>query len=797
MKRISLIFFLITLVCFFAYSQNLNQNIGLYKGHKKIPAGMQIAAQNGTVQLLVYAPQIIRVRYTTEKNFAQDFSYAVIQNPSEIKFTMSEDKEKIVLATDSITVHVSREPVSFKFYDSKMNLLNEDDPAFGISKIGTETTVYKKLREGERFIGLGEKTGNLDRRGSAYINWNNDYFAYPANADPIYQSIPFYIGIHGSSLYGIFLDNTYKSVFNFGASNNRFSSFSVEDGEMNYYFIAGANVPEIIKSYTFLTGRAELPPLWSLGYQQCRWSYYPDKEVLNLARTFREKSIPADVIYLDVHYMDAYKVFTWHPQRFPEPKKMLDELKKLGFHVVVIVDPGIKTEDNYFCYEEGKQENYFVKYPDNTYYTGEVWPGWCHFPDFTNPKTRSWWGNCFKGYVETGVEGFWNDMNEPASWGNRTPELIEFDFDGNKSTHKRAHNIYGLQMARSTYEGTKKLMNGKRPFIITRAGFSGVQRYSAVWTGDNIASDEHMFAGVRLVNSMGISGIPFAGVDIGGFSGDPSADLYTRWMTIGTFSPFFRGHTMYGTKDQEPWTFGEEVEEIMKKTLNLRYQLLPYIYSSFYEASQTGMPLNRSLAIDHPFDPKIYTENYQHQFYFGPGLMVAPVSSTQKFGKVYLPAGTWYRFDTEEQYEGNKEVIVEAPMDRLPVFAKGGAIIPMQSVVQSAMEKPTDTLTIHVYYGKSPSSYLYYEDDGETYSYEKNDFYKRLIRFDPVKKEITIEQKEGNRESRYRNINLVFHSFDLKGSAVKVNGNNATIKKDGNKQSLVMKNLERQVVVGW
>jgi alpha-glucosidase len=276
--------------------------------------------------------------------FERDFSYAVIKPLEKTNWTSSEDNLKIILQTDSLLLNIQKTPLRLSFSDKKNNILNEDDPAFGTSWIGTEMTTYKKLQDGERFIGLGEKTGNLDRRGSAYVNWNNDYFGYPANADPLYQTIPFYIGIHHTVAYGIFLDNTYKSTFNFGASNNRFSSFTVDDGEMNYYFISGANIPSLIQSYTSLTGRIEMPPVWSLGYQQCRWSYYPDKEVLNLARTFREKNIPADVIYLDVHYMDAYKVFTFHPERFPDPKQMIDELKKMGFHLVVIVDPGIKVE---------------------------------------------------------------------------------------------------------------------------------------------------------------------------------------------------------------------------------------------------------------------------------------------------------------------------------------------------------------------------------------------------------------------------------------------------------------------
>jgi alpha-glucosidase len=738
-------------------AQTLNQPLGNFTSLKKDAKGLIIIAGNAKVEVRTYSQSIIRIRISN-KVFEKDFSYAVIKDAPEIKFILNEEKDKITLKTDSLSLIINKNPLRFRLYNKDMKLLNEDDSAFGTSWLGTEVTSYKKLQEGERFIGLGEKTGNLDRRGTAYTNWNNDYFGYPANADPLYQTIPFYIGIHSKLVYGIFLDNSYKSTFNFGASNDRFSYFSADDGEMNYYLISGSNVKSIIGSYTFLTGRMELPPLWSLGYQQSRWSYYPDKEVLSLAKTFRDKKIPADVIYLDVHYMDAYKVFTWHSERFPEPKKLLDELKAMGFHTVVIVDPGIKVEKGYSPYEEGVKNNYFVKYPDQTLFTGEVWPGWCHFPDFTNPSVRTWWGGKFKGLVDAGIEGFWNDMNEPASWGNKNPDLIEFNYEGLRSTHKKAHNIYGMQMVRSTFEGSKTLFNGKRPFCLTRAGFAGVQRYSAVWTGDNVSSDEHMLAGVRLVNSMGISGIPFAGVDIGGFFGEPSTDLYTRWMTIGTFTPFFRGHTMYGTKDQEPWSFGEEVENTMRESIGLRYKLLPYIYSTFYEASQTGIPVSRSLAIDYTFDPFIYQEQNQHEYMFGQSILVCPVSSTQKFAKVYLPQGNWYKFGTNELYEGGKQILVEAPMDKLPVFVKEGSVIPMQSLIQYSSQKASDTLQIDFYPGQT--NFTYYEDDGQTYSFQNGDYFKLNIK--GTNDDISFEKAAGNRKSKYTYIRI--KTYGLKNS---------------------------------
>ncbi|MEQ9006816.1 MAG: glycoside hydrolase family 31 protein, partial [Ekhidna sp.] len=371
---------------------------------------------------------------------------SVVQDPIETTFDVEENDGSIVVTSTNVDVVINKHPILFTFLNKEGRIINEDEPGLGIQSQGEQKTVYKKLQNGERFVGLGEKTGPLDRRGKGYENWNTDHFAYDIEADPLYASIPFYIGIHGSLSYGIFVDNTYKSHFNFGASNNRFSSFSVDSGDLNYYFFTGS-VTEIIQSYTWLTGRMNLPPMWSIGYQQCRYSYYPDTEVLDVAKKFRDKDIPADVIVLDIHYMDQYKIFSWDKERFPNPAKMISQLKEMGFEVVVICDPGIKTEENYLPYDSGKEEDVFLKYSDGRYYEGEVWPGWCHFPDFTKPETRQWWTGMMKFYTDIGIKGFWNDMNEIATWGQMLPENIEFEFEGEGGTTRKGRNIFGLQMS--------------------------------------------------------------------------------------------------------------------------------------------------------------------------------------------------------------------------------------------------------------------------------------------------------------------------------------------------------------
>ena len=406
-------------------------SLGKLESLEYIENGIHGITSYGQFRILVIDHSIFRVSVTNYSDF-DDFSYAVVGPAKDVDFRVEELEAVIKITTALMTLHISREPVRFSFYDAHGKIINEDDEAFGTSWIGSEVTAYKKLQEGERFVGLGEKIGDLDRRGQGYINWNTDKFSYGLETDPLYCSLPFYMGIHNNLAYGIFFDNSNKSHFNFGASNNRFSSFMAEDGDMNYYFIHNDSVAKILENYTYLTGRMEIPPVWSIGYQQCRYSYYPDSKVLNIASSFRQKQIPADVIVLDIHYMDAYKIFTWNPIKFPKPDELVQSLRDMDFHVVVMCDPGIKIEEGYEAYEKGMEEDVFLKYPDGTCFSGEVWPGWCHFPDFTHPKTRNWWGGLFTDYVALGVDGFWNDMNEIATWGQMVPENIQFHYEGNK-----------------------------------------------------------------------------------------------------------------------------------------------------------------------------------------------------------------------------------------------------------------------------------------------------------------------------------------------------------------------------
>lgn len=763
MRTIAIRYILILTVLFFAasaYSQSrLSKRLGTYQSHELNGETVVIITDFGKVAISILRDDVVRVR-AIKDDFIEEVSYAVIENKTESFTNILDSNDHLLLETNTLKIRINKGPVTIAFLDKSGEVINQDDD-LGISWIGDQVTCYKKLVDDEKFVGLGEKTGPLNRRGQAYVNWNTDDYAYEVDDDPIYASIPFYIATHGAKTYGIFLDNSFMTSFNFGASNDRFSSFSAEDGEMDYYFFGADNVRDIISDYTWLTGRMEIPPIWSLGFQQCRWSYFPDTEVLSLAKTFREKKIPGDVIYLDIHYMDQFKLFTWDSARFPAHQNMIKELNEMGFHLAVIVDPGIKKEEGYQAYESGIKNDIFIKYPDGSRYTGAVWPGWCHFPDFTSEPGRKWWGSQFDVLTNAGVEGFWNDMNEPATWGNQFPDIVEFGMEGKMGTHKVAHNIYGMQMSRATKDGVDSLRNNKRSFILTRAAFAGIQRYSAVWTGDNVASDDHMLLSARMVASMGMSGIAFSGPDIGGFTGDRSSSLFIRWLSQGIFTPFLRNHASYNAKDHEPWAYGEDIENMSRDYLNLRYQMMPYLYSTFHEASATGIPVARSLAIDYTFDDKIYDSQFQNQYLFGQYMLVVPTRSDQMYNKVYLPKGEWYNFWSEQKHDGEQEILVEASLDKLPVFVNSGAIIPMQSTVQFTDQTPSDTLSIHVYEGVKGSTFEYYEDDGNTFDYRDGQYFKRQIIYNK-KGELVFGKVEGQWKSKFKYASIIWHSNNQK-----------------------------------
>ncbi len=703
--------------------------------------GKTLLFQNnqGTLAITPVSDDVIRVRFTAARSFGRDHSYAVVNHGLGTTAAKIESSSNATtLATATLRVTVQHSPLRISFANAARETLDADDPERGTTFSGTSFRVAKQLREDEHIYGFGEKNGVLDKRGWAHggynlTMWNSDTFSYDSSTDPIYVSVPFYMVVRHGQAHGLFLDNTWRTTFDVGRERQDLLTFGAEGGDLDYYFINGPEPKKVVERYTELTGRTPLPPLWALGFNQCRYSYYPESKVRWIASTLREKKIPADVIWLDIHYQDNYKPFTWNHERFPDPKKMISDLRSQGFRLVTIVDAHPKVEKGYAPYDEGVAGNYFVKNPDGSIYEAPVWPSQAEknpgpsvFPDFSKPAAREWWGSLYKSFHDVGVAGIWNDMNEPAVFDTPTgtmPLDEVFDNEGQPTTHRELHNVYGQLMSRATFEGLSRLAPTNRPFVLTRASFAGGQRYAAVWPGDNTSEWSSLRQTIPTLLGLGISGFSFIGCDIGGFVGAPSGELYSRWMQVGVFYPFMRAHSNFGTPDKEPWSFGYQSEIINRHAIELRYELLPHIYNAMQQASQTGVPAMRPLFLDFPADEKVSGLN--DEFLFGDDLLVAPVlyqGVTER--EVYLPKGDWFDYWTGQKFAGGRSFQLPVTMDSIPIFIRGGGFVFRQPVVQCTGEMPGQPLRVLIAPAGESSSALY-EDSGESLDYRNGNFFKR------------------------------------------------------------------------
>jgi len=698
------------------------------------------------VEVRVVSDEIIRVRLAPHGVFLDDFSYAVpVVDQKVTTFKLSEQEDAYSVATNTITCKIRKSDFFISFVENQSHMVMSEDDTPMHWEENTEFGGYyvyatKKCQTEENFFGLGDKSGNMNLRGRKFQNWNTDAYSFGWDQDPLYRTIPFYIGVHQQAAYGIFFDNTFRSYFDFAREDNTKTSFWADGGELQYYYIHGPHLMDVVKRYQTLTGTHPMPPKWALGYHQCRWSYYPEQKVKEIAEGFRSRNIPCDAIYLDIDYMDGYRCFTWNKSHFPDPKRMIKELLNDGFKTVVMIDPGIKVDDNYWVFKEGKENNFFCRRSDDYFMEGHVWPGRCQFPDFTNPAVREWWGGLYKELVDIGVAGVWNDMNEPAVFGSGTfPNDVRHNYDGFRGSHRKAHNVYGMQMVRSTYDGLKKLMRNKRPFTITRAGYSGMQRYGCVWTGDNVATWEHLKIGNIQCQRMSISGVPFCGTDIGGFSGEPDPELFTRWIQLGTFSPFMRAHSAGDTAEREPWSFGEPYTSINRTYIELRYRLLPYLYSVFWEHHKYGFPILRPLVMLEQENPS--TSFRQDEFTFGDKILVCPVLEQGAASRmVYLPKGKWYNFWTLEVLTGESEHSILTPLDHMPLFVRAGSVIPEYPVMQYVGEKEVEEVLLNVYFADYEVNSFLYEDHGDTFAYEQDIYSEKKFSVKGSATSLVIEQ---------------------------------------------------------
>lgn len=614
--------------------------------------------------------------------------------------------------------------------------------------------VLKEIIGNEYYYGLGEETGHLNKKGYYYQMWNTDEpNPHVESFEKLYKSIPFLITLREGIAYGLFFDNTFKASFDLGKENSKYLYYGAEDGNLDYYFLYGPTIKEVVKGYSYLTGTTPLPQLWTLGYQQSRHSYDHRAMVEGIATKFREKKIPCDVIYLDIEYMDGYRVFTWDEQKFPGFAEMIKELKEMGYKVVTIIDPGIKKDRGYRIYDQGLAQGYFATDRDGITYVNEVWPGKSVYPDFSEQSVRKWWGRNHQELLEAGVAGIWNDMNEPASFAGPLPDDVQFKNDGFPSDHREIHNVYGHLMSKATYQGLKE-QTGKRPFVITRACYAGTQKYSTVWTGDNQSIWEHLRMSLPMLMNLGLSGISFCGTDVGGFGFDCSAELLSRWIQVGSFAPLFRNHSNMYTRDQEPWAFDEQTEEICRKYINLRYRLIPYLYDLMWKGEKTGLPVIRPLLMEYQDDQNTYQIN--DQFMFGEKIMVAPVLEQGKtFRALYLPAGKWFDYWSGEIIEGGKRIVRDAPLDVCPLYIKAGSIIPNYQSQNYLGERVNKELILDLYPGTD--SYTHYQDDGESFNYQNGQY--NIYTFKQTERQNTITVEI---EKPYTGYSENYSSFLLK-----------------------------------
>jgi len=772
--------------------------------------GIQIQAGTSTLRITALRDDIVRVRISPNSALPEDASWAVLAEPrgKSIDVQASQDATSVGFRTAVLDVRVEKDPLRLVISDLSGNVISADAVGRPVNFQLGGFSVYKQMPGGEHYFGLGDKTGTFDRRNQAYTLWNTDV-GPQESVDPLYKSIPFFLAINGPRSYGIFLDNTWRTWFDFGKQARDALAFGAEGGPLDYYFIYGPTPKQVVEGYAYLTGKPPLPPLWALGFQQSRYSYTPESQLREIANRLRSDRIPSDVVYLDIDYQDRNRPFTVNEKTFPNFPGLVSDLRKQHFHLVNITDLHIAHVPNqgYAPYDSGHAGDQFVKKPDGSEFVGLVWPGPAVFPDFTRAQTREWWGGLYGEFVKDGVAGFWNDMNEPSVFDgpdktmplNTVHRIEEPGFATRTATHAEIHNIFGLENARATYGGLLKLRPDERPFVLTRATFAGGQRYGFTWTGDNSATWNHLRLATQMVLNLGVSGIPYVGADVGGFNGSPPPALLTRWVELAAFSPFCRDHATKGSLPHELWNNGLDQEAIRRRYIETRYRLLPYFYSLADEASRTGLPLIRPLFLEFP-EVMAASPSFDHldtEFLLGSSLLIAP----PPFGEmvddytVTFPTGSWFDFWTGEKAamppaspskaDASKPAGIKFPEprkihpqgDTLPVYVRGGSIVPMQPLIQSTDETPRGPLELRVYPGSNCSGAVYL-DDGHTFAYQKGDYLRQSFTClsEATAVHITFHAREGSYVPWWKLVEVVIYDWPSAHAEAKFSGSTYPLK---------------------
>ncbi len=721
---------------------------------RPVPAGVVATSSDTTLQVTALREDVLRVRIWKGSEAPEDASWAVLPSARTSSTTITRDAHGF--STPKLRVTIGAD-LRVRVTDAAGNILQED--AAPVAWNGSRFTVAKKRGTTDHFFGLGDKPGPLDRSGEAFTMWNTDSFGWQESTDPIYKDIPFFLTLNHGRALGVFLDNTWRTNFDFGRADPAQYTFSGSNGPVDYYLIYGPDPKQVVTAWAWLTGPTPLPPLWALGFQQSRYSYYPESQLREVADRLRSDRIPCDVLWLDIDFQHNNWPFTVNEQAYPDFAGMVKDLARKDFKLVVITDLHIAKQPGvgYAPYDSGTAGDHFLKNPDGTVYSGKVWPGPSVFPDFTQAQTRQWWGTLYRQFVADGVAGFWNDMNEPSVFDvpNKTmPDDVQHRIDEpgfrrRTAAHLEMHNVYGMENTRATYEGQLALRPNERPFVMTRASYAGGQRYSATWTGDNSSTWNHLRMTVPQLVNLGLSGFSLAGADVGGFAGSPSPALLTKWLELSAFQPIDRDHSAKGTRPHEVWVDGPEQEAIRRHYIEERYRLMPYLYTVAEESSRDGLPLNRPLFLEfphanadgEPFD--IVTGG--SEFMLGSQVLIAPNPSPEEVASytIHLPPGTWYDYWSGERYvEGQpgsaldleqrdvllarKQLSVSPTLESLPVFVRGGSVLPLAPLTQSTATIPDGPLTLRVYPTELQGSHSgrvcegdVYADDGHSFDYQK------------------------------------------------------------------------------
>jgi alpha-glucosidase len=752
-------------------------NVGAVTDVQALPNGVELRAGQIAVRVTAVSDSVIRVRYARDGKFPDKVSFAVVPDAGFVapRVQITNTEKTAVLSTGKFSARIEKATMRIVFEETSGRVILQDHPGYPVAWNGDEFRVWKSMPAAEHYFGLGDKAGVLDHRNQAYTLWNSDWGGFDRATDPLYKAIPFFIGMSGPSAYGLFLDNTYWSSFDFGKEKRDAISFGAEGGELDYYFFYGPDPKAVLGEYTQLTGRTPLPPLFMFGYQQSRWCYFPEARVREIAREFRSRNIPADTIWLDIDYQKEHTVFTVDRDNYPHFEGMIQDLAKEGFKTILITDLHIKKQTGYKPYDEGMAKDEFVKNPDGSVFVGAVWPGDSVFPDFTREETRKWWGTLFADFVHMGVRGFWNDMNEPSVFNAEktmplnTVHRVEDSRQHRLADHREIHNVFGMENVRATHDGLLALSPDVRPVVMTRAGYAGTQRYAATWTGDNTPTWSQLSLSVSMLLSLGVSGYPFAGDDIGGFGGSPTPELLTRWIELGTFNTIARSHSTLDSSNHEPWADGPEQEAIRRRYIENRYRLLPYIYTSMEETSRTGLPLMRPMFLEFPSETELAAND--EEFMFGHDLLVAPqLSETMDPLEVKLPAGDWYDYWTGQRVTATSPLALHPKLDELPVYVRAGAIIPQQAVVQHVEEIPQGPLELKVYPGPDCRGSLY-ADDGNSFAYQRGVFFRSQFscaaNTDSVK--VNLANAEGTYVPWWKDVRVTVFGAPQKPSQVLLN----------------------------